>query len=877
MAKLNPNQRIFDVMGEIRRGTYRIPNIQRGFEWNKPRVAKLLDSIMHGYPIGAIMVWKPTPEVQADISDREFVPDFHSDQDYLTDAPHASDKEAYLVLDGQQRLQSLYLSFFGSYDGARVYLAIDYEPNAEDDDYGFTFLTLEEARLQPNMLPLVQIVELDADTKSEFSENLAQRLAAGIPDPVERQRNESDKRKTINRNIDRFIERFNINEVLLLQEVSSRQTYDHVLEIFERVNSGGMVLSKSDLLFSTLKLRLREKESEFKATLASINHGSRYAFDTDFLIKTSLVVLGKGARYDVKKLKDSDYISRLKQYYPTLDKCLRQIIAWLDETALIKCDRFLPSRSALIPLVDYMFLSGRHEKPDGPNSEAIKQYIHMAFFTRLFGRASDSVLDRIHKELVLSIKGDPEKGIQPETSDFPLPRLQRIIQDATNTPYALYPRFFSDDPDLMLNIVQGGQLQIDPADPQRHPKDLKLEVDHIFPRSGLRKTEMGDIADRIGNYRLVVLPINRRKTDHWPDAQTDFTGGQDSAVSAAYQKALAEWNRDNYTKFEFARAAFIQRRVEEFLGLKTGEQTNPIPPPQETAAIPTPQPTTPQAEASVEAMCQQADAAGIGPDFRRFCAVGLRLGLYPRLWKTSVMFTPPKSRNRMLFTVWTKPVRKQLRVFLSAEAITEFYPVSASEAAKAIGKDGWRELDNEAVSNVLKGYEDLFASFEGRTNATELRDQSNPDEVGPETHIKGDPGFYIVNTNSAHNPDAWRDMLSTSKASAYYDRKQTVAKIPKGSVVYLFQTSVGIIAKGMTTSACQKTTFDGDPDEEFYLPLNMEWKLDDPSTWGRAVKASEIKAKMNKYHPFRGTTFPITQEMAAAIDKLWSDKQTSST
>src|ERR1035437_1987419 len=188
MAKLNPNQRIFDVMGEIQRGTYRIPNIQRGFEWNKPRVAKLLDSIMHGYPIGAIMVWKPTPEVQADISDREFVADFRSDQDYVTEEPHASDKEAYLVLDGQQRLQSLYLSFFGSYDGARVYLAIDYEPHADDGDYGFTFLTPDEARQQPNMLPLVQIVELDSDTKSEFSENLAQCLAAGIRDLAERQR-----------------------------------------------------------------------------------------------------------------------------------------------------------------------------------------------------------------------------------------------------------------------------------------------------------------------------------------------------------------------------------------------------------------------------------------------------------------------------------------------------------------------------------------------------------------------------------------------------------------------------------------------------------------------------------------------------------------
>jgi len=872
MSNLNPNQRIYDVMAEIKRGTYRIPNIQRGFEWDKPRIAKLLDSIMNGYPIGAIMVWKPTPDVQKDISDRAFVADFRQDQDYLSDAPHASDAEAYLVLDGQQRLQSLYLSFFGSYDGARMYLGVDHFPSATDDDqYDFAFLTPEEAKDQNRMVPLAHIVSLDSDTKSDFSENLAKDLAKSVPEETERQRVESDKRKKISRNVDRFIERFNVQPVLLIQEVSSRQTYDHVLEIFERVNSGGMVLSKSDLLFSTLKLKLKEKEAEFKATIAAINHGNRYAFNTDFLIKTSLLVLGKGSKYDVKKLKDDDYVSRLKQLYPILDKCLRQIVAWLDETALIKCDRFLPSHWALIPLVDYMLLSGRHEKPDGENSEAMKQYIHMAFFTRLFGRSSDSMLDRIHKELVLSMNGDPEQGIAPEKA-FPLPRLQQIIQNATNAPYALYHRFFSDDPDLMLNIVQGGQLQIDPTDPQKHAKDLKLEVDHIFPRSRLRDAGMGDIADRIGNFRLVVLPVNRRKTNHWPDGETHFFGSDDPALSVAYRNALISWNRDNYIQFESSRAAFIQRRVEEFLGLKIGAQTAPHPRPQESASAPTPQPATPQADASVEALCQQADASGVGPDFRRFCAAGLRLGLYPRLWKSCVMFTPPRTRNRMLFGVWTQPVRKKLRAYVSARVIAEFYPVSISEAANAIGEDGWRELDSEAVTKVLQGYEDLFATFHGHTKDTEHHDQSNANDAGPEVPVEGGPGIYIVNTNSRHYPDAWRDMLSASKASAYYDRKHSVAKIPEGSVVYLFQTGVGIIAKGRTTSVCQKIAYENDPDEEFFVPLNMEWKLDDPTSWNQAVRASEIKEKMQTYHPFRGTAYRIPKHMAAAIDAIRSGR-----
>src|SRR5262245_34826186 len=108
---LNPNQRIFDVLKAVERGTYRVPSIQRGFEWGPERVSKLLDSVMSGYPIGAIMVWQPTNEIRGDIPTRRFVDKYESSRDYLSEPPHPADDEAYLVLDGQQRLQSLYLSF----------------------------------------------------------------------------------------------------------------------------------------------------------------------------------------------------------------------------------------------------------------------------------------------------------------------------------------------------------------------------------------------------------------------------------------------------------------------------------------------------------------------------------------------------------------------------------------------------------------------------------------------------------------------------------------------------------------------------------------------------------------------------------------------
>lgn len=173
------------------------------------------------------------------IPTRRFIDKFESARDYLSEPPHPADSEAYLVLDGQQRLQSMYISFFGSYDGRRVFLQLDHIPSDVDDDtdYRFEFLTVDEARERPGMIHLSAIVKLDADTKFEFTERLGKLLCDGIADDAQRQNALDRKRSHISRNIDRFLERLNMKTSLLFQEVERRHNYDHVLEIFERVTS----------------------------------------------------------------------------------------------------------------------------------------------------------------------------------------------------------------------------------------------------------------------------------------------------------------------------------------------------------------------------------------------------------------------------------------------------------------------------------------------------------------------------------------------------------------------------------------------------------------------------------------------------------------
>ena len=152
-------------------------------------------------------------------------------------------------------------------------------------------------------------------------------------------------------------------------------------------------------------------------------------------------------------------------------------------------------------------------------------------------------------------------------------------------------------------------------------------------------------------------------------------------------------------------------------------------------------------------------------------------------------------------------------------------------------------------------------------------DSYNPeDEILPEKTTQ----YFIVNTNKSYMPDAWKDMLndcSEGKASAYYDRKNAVRRISTGAYIYLYQTSIGVIAKGVATSEYRKAEYDGDKNAEFYVPLRFEWALQEHTWDEKAVQAWEINEQLNSSHRFRGTVFAITKDMTSVIDSIAKRKR----
>jgi len=321
-------------------------------------------------------------------------------------------------------------------------------------------------------------------------------------------------------------------------------------------------------------------EDRFSDALRTINQTGRYTFTRDFLIKASLVLFGQGAQYEVNKLKNDNFIARLRDGFDSLYHCLRHLVAWLETTARINNARFLRSDNALIPILDYMYHSGKHDQPEGADSRFLLQYLYMAFLTRLFSRGGDRTLDQLHTRIT--------QALQTSLGVFPIGVVREYICKRMNVSWELAEHHFADDPELMLNIVDNGALQLNA---QQH-EDQKLERDHIFPRKVLADYGLGDLANHIGNYRLVVMPINRRKKANMPTTTTDFYGRHDDTLEPLYLAAIANLTRETFQSFRDERATRIVTAVNEFLDLDRTDGASAV------AAAQPPVPTAPISQAN---------------------------------------------------------------------------------------------------------------------------------------------------------------------------------------------------------------------------------------------------------------------------------------
>lgn len=413
---------IAQAIESIDNNRFLLPSIQRDFVWTHTKIEWLFDSIMRDFPISSFLFWRVEGDTKNQFKFYSFLREYREyfktyNEDYNTNGAN----DFIAVLDGQQRLTSLYIGLKGSYAYKKervrwvnteqniptrhLYLNV-LEPLTENDEgrrYDFKFLTNEQYEENPNkwfkvgrilnvknMASLNKIIkELDL-LDNEFAQNTLSTLMEKIH---------------INSSINYFLE--------------TDQNIDKALNIFIRINSGGEPLNFSDLLMSIAIANWNEKDAKTEINkLIEEIRDKGFFISKDFILKTFLYLHSKDIRFRVSNFSASN----AKDFEAKWEKIRESISSVFD---LIKTFGYMEStvtsKNALIPIVYYVYHRNISKdfstrKAFEEDRDTIKTWLSIALVKRIFGGQSDNILTSIRSVFTKDIK---EKFIDNSISLFP--------------------------------------------------------------------------------------------------------------------------------------------------------------------------------------------------------------------------------------------------------------------------------------------------------------------------------------------------------------------------------------------------------------------------------------------------------------------------
>lgn len=501
-----------------------LPDIQRPFVWEEQQIYKLFDSLMRGYPISTFLFWELTTEklqmMEADGSLRIKMYRFVDSNDEDNKEELSRDRDSYsLVLDGQQRLTSLFLALKGTLKKKvrkniltqELYFDTLSGTTQDEDGIQFQFRFLDKSN------GFVKVDHEDSDSSLGVWVNVKRIFETDIGQArhrkafVEKIVQSDPSLAAVTDHIDDNIDRF--NDVLKDEGVinyfpEDETDYEKVLDIFVRTNAGGTKLGYSDLLFSRIKLRWNEARENFKELLESINKRN-FDFDTDLLLKACLTLFSSKAedvRYRITNLNDS-VIDKIVSKWEPITQAMQLTAALLDRF-LITDKKQLPSHNALIPIVYWHFKTGRKEYRDDNDNDtkevaAIRVWLTKALLSGAFSGHSDTALYKCKEAIDNSTNGIfPAAAIQSNVETMK----SRIMEVNSDTFDEL--SYKSKESYLFLSLCYKMAINFQPILKGNLP-----EQDHIFSRHELEDADVHkEKINSIYNIRYVSAIDNKKKS-----------------------------------------------------------------------------------------------------------------------------------------------------------------------------------------------------------------------------------------------------------------------------------------------------------------------------------------------------------------------------
>ena len=471
--------RVSDIVRQVNRDWY-LPAIQRELEWNTDRIERLFDSILSDFPIGSFLFWNLEEKNKSEWPIYEFIRDYDEDRPHNVLANmHGIQKDLTLVLDGQQRITSLYIGLKGSYRYfyyrwrmTQLYLnllksPVPNEENPEELAHEFSFRETGQAAddLEKLWYPVGRILDFDdaEDAKSDMRQTLS-----GFPEAAQ---------ANANRLIGRLHNRIHTTLVGNYY-LEKSQDYDKVLQIFVRANSAGQPLAYSDLLLATAtaKWDTLDARSEIHNFTDLLNEtGTGYKFGKDFVLKACLYLCESlPIQYKVRNFSKPNLLT-IESNWESIKKTLAVTVRLISRFGFQAKNIVAPL--ALLPIAFYLQKWGNPNFDKSSNSEdaeaqiAIRKWFVFATLKNAFGGSSDTTLTRLRQILMRADSGFPAEEmyrsleIEPSLSDAEVDRMLEYQYQGRYT-------------NLILSLLYT----------DRDWKDAVFHEDHIFPQSEFKAT-----------------------------------------------------------------------------------------------------------------------------------------------------------------------------------------------------------------------------------------------------------------------------------------------------------------------------------------------------------------------------------------------------
>jgi uncharacterized protein with ParB-like and HNH nuclease domain len=532
---------------------YFLPDIQRPFVWKQDQIYALFDSIMRGYPINTFLFWEVSKKYlqENQIKRFKFLEDNKGDN---VEETTFSDRDSFLVLDGQQRITTLNIALKGHYLERRkkkeLFMNVLSGKEENDDSllYEFKFLgKIGDLFFQENgkiWVNVKRVYECKDDEQKR-----------GLRNEIKKLNPESEN--LIEGNIDKLHSRLR-SEELLNYYTERENDYDKVLDIFVRTNSGGTKLTYSDLLFSTIKLRWRDARDNFTDLLNEIN-GGIFDFDTDFILKTCFVLFAEtqqDVKYSKKNVDDQNKIDNIVNNWKKITDSIKITRDLLTKFGIIH-SKLLTSNNALIPLTYFIYKkdlkgfgeSGQKKIISPENGKIMKSFLLSSLITGLFGGQSDTILYSIKKEI--------DSSTSPY---FPLGQIKFALtkrnKELNITEDFLDNVYYKDrNSYLILNLIYPD------TNFNVNAKSNLPEQDHIFSRSELKQAGYKeDQINSLYNIRYLTSIANKKKSNilfkEWVETIT-------LEERKTHLIPDGEWSIENYKEFLEKRKNLFLEKMKE--------------------------------------------------------------------------------------------------------------------------------------------------------------------------------------------------------------------------------------------------------------------------------------------------------------------------